>query len=138
MNPQLNMEIREALDNGLDYINRVHKNLGLLTDALERKDEKSITSNYNDLKEGLEWLFDILRSIGALLQLNYSEILISKQSVDKIINNYMKLLTQIDELHNKDEYAEVSIIVKDELPKHLKKITSIFNKINTIMNGKEN
>ncbi len=138
MDNELKTQIREALDDGGLYIKRVQKNLNLITDSIESKNKDLIKKNYADLKEGLEWLFDVTRNIGQLLNIDYSKVLICKQGSDKIINNYSDLIGEIDDVYNKKEYNQLSLLIKEELPKQLKKITSVFNKIKADMNEKEN
>lgn len=133
----MNTELREALVEGLNYMRRVPENLNLLTDAIKSSKDDLISQQYNHLKEGLEWIYDILRHFENFLELDYSNITVNKQGADKIIKEYEIFIKNTDELFNSKKYNDLQDIIEVELSKHFKKIITIFNKVKVIINEKE-
>lgn len=138
MENELKDQIKEVLSDGLEYMKTISKNYNILTDAISNNDEASIAKNYEDLREGLQWIEDALDNFEILMDLDYSIILIRKQSSKKIIEQYKNFIFEWEFTFNSGEYKKLSELTELELPKHIKKLISIFNKVKKIMNDKEN
>lgn len=133
----MNNELREVVVDGLDYIRSVMKNLSLLSGSVTSGDDLKTVKNYNDLKEGFEWIGGVLNHFQHFLNLDYSELTINKQTFEKIIVEYKKFMQETDKTFQAGDYNKLSSYIQEQLPKHFKKIIAIFNKIKIIMNERE-
>lgn len=133
----MNTELREVLVSGIDYMKRIPSNLYLLTEAISKNDLSTIGKNYNDIKEGLGWTVDALNYFQGFLKLDYANITVNKKDSQKIIEEYKKFIADIDTIYINQDYDTLSNIIDTELPKHLKKIISIFNKVKILLNNSE-
>ena len=138
MDIELKDQIKEVLVDGLGYMNAISGNFTILIDAIASGNQASITKNYEDLREGLQWIVDALDNFEILLELDFSIILIGKQSSKSIIENYKNFISEWEVLYNRGDYEKLSEMTELQLSKHMKKLIMTFNKITAKVKEKEN
>ena len=138
MDNELKDQIKEVLVDGLGYMKAISLNFTILIDAIASGNQVSIAKNYEDLREGLQWIVDALDNFEILLELDFSIILIGKQSSKSIIEDYKNFISEWEVLYNRGDYEKLSGMTELQLSKHMKKLIMIYNKVTAKMKEKEN
>lgn len=125
----MEVNIREVVEDGRLYIKRVNDNLHFITQAISCGSEDIISKNYYDLKEGLEWVRDVLAHITVLTDIDFNDIKVNKQEGEIIIKQYNDYINIIDIMFEQKNFEELGSSLENELPKILRKLVMIFNRV---------
>jgi hypothetical protein len=132
------IDLSEVVNDGMNYMKRVMVNESVLTDAIKSKNEDKISKNYYQLKEGLQWIENVIERSEYFLEIDYFSLSINKQNASRVISEFKEYIEEIEVLFSDKQYEQLESMIENQLSKQLKKIISLFNKVKGIIKEKQN